>query len=43
MGMRYPNNSELRGDLYVKINVKLPKNLSSQEKELITKLQSLRN
>ncbi len=43
MGMRYSNSTELRGDLYVKINVKLPKNLSSHEKELITKLQALRN
>jgi curved DNA-binding protein len=43
MGMHYPNSAEQRGDLYVKINVKLPKSLSSQEKELIVKLQSLRN
>ena len=42
MGMHYSNNTELRGDLYVKINVRLPKNLTTQEKELITKLQSLR-
>jgi curved DNA-binding protein len=43
MGMHYSNSTDLRGDLYVKINVKLPKNLSSQEKEIIAKLQSLRN
>ena len=43
MGMHHSNNTELRGDLYVKINLKLPKNLTAQEKELITKLQSLRN
>jgi len=43
MGMHNSNSAELRGDLYVKINVKLPKNLSSHEKELVAKLQALRN
>ena len=31
------------GDLYVKINVQLPENLSAQEKDLFTQLAKLRN
>ncbi|MDR3610914.1 MAG: J domain-containing protein [Ignavibacteriaceae bacterium] len=43
MGMHYPDNNDLRGDLYVKINVKLPKQLSTREIELFKELSLLRN
>lgn len=37
------NKSYGRGDLYVKIHVTVPKDLSKEEKELFKKLKSLRN
>jgi curved DNA-binding protein len=43
MGMRSETSGNPRGDLYVKISVKLPKNLGKEEIELFNKLQSLRN
>jgi curved DNA-binding protein len=43
MGMHHSDNINLRGDLYVKINVKLPKQLSAKEKELFKELSLLRN
>jgi curved DNA-binding protein len=43
MGMNYPNNENMRGDLYVKMNVKLPKHLSAKEKELFRELSLIRN
>lgn len=43
MGMAYPNNRELRGDLLVKISVTLPKGLSAEELSLFEKLRSLRH
>lgn len=42
MGMTYSNSASLKGDLFVKINVRLPKNLNQQEKELIRKLAEMR-
>ncbi|MFA6570955.1 MAG: J domain-containing protein [Bacteroidota bacterium] len=41
-GMPHHNNPETKGDLFVKILVKLPKNLTDEEKELFRKLQELR-
>jgi len=38
--LRDPN---LRGDLYAKIQVALPKNLNQEEKRLIQQLKDLRN
>jgi curved DNA-binding protein len=37
------NKNHGRGDLFVKIHVTVPKNLSGEEKELFKKLKSLRN
>ncbi len=37
------NNNNVRGDLFVKILVTVPKNLSKEEKELFNKLKTLRN
>jgi curved DNA-binding protein len=43
MGMpKYGQETE-HGDLYAKINVQLPKNLSPKEKELFTQLRELKN
>ncbi len=42
LGMPYYNNPDKKGDLYIKLKVALPKNLSDEEKELIKKLQELR-
>ena len=36
------NNNNVRGDLFVKILVTIPKNLSKEEKELFNKLKTLR-
>lgn len=41
-GMPYTNSANTKGDLFVTINVKTPKNLTSSEKELIKKLSELR-
>jgi len=43
MGMHHSNDTNLRGDLFVKIIVKLPKHLSSKETELFKELSLLRN
>jgi DnaJ-class molecular chaperone len=32
-----------RGDLYLKVNIMIPKELSEKEKELFKQLQNLRN
>lgn len=40
-GMPDYNNPQIRGDLYVTLQVKLPKNLSPREKELFTELSKL--
>ena len=37
------NNNGMRGDLFVKIFISIPKNLSKEEKELFKKLKTLRN
>ncbi len=37
------NNNNVRGDLFVKILVTIPKNLNNDEKELFNKLKSIRN
>jgi len=41
MGMNIPGSSS-RGDLFVKIEIAVPKNLSEEEKELFRKLSDLR-
>jgi curved DNA-binding protein len=41
MGMNGPNISG-RGDLYLRLNVLIPKNLTEEEKKLFEKLASLR-
>jgi len=43
MGMHYPGDSNSRGDLFVNVNVKLPKHLSSKEIELFKELSLIRN
>jgi curved DNA-binding protein len=43
MGMHHSNDTKLKGDLFVNINVKLPKHLSSKEIELFKELSLLRN
>jgi curved DNA-binding protein len=43
MGMNHSNKPGLRGDLFVKINVKIPKHLSSKEIELFKELSLIRN
>jgi curved DNA-binding protein len=43
MGMHHSNDNNLRGDLFVNINVKLPKHLGSKEIELFKELSLLRN
>lgn len=42
MGMPVYNNQNVFGDLYVKLNVELPKNLSNKEISLFKELQNLR-
>lgn len=42
MGMPKVGKKEERGDLYAKIEVQLPQNLTAEEKELFEKLRSLR-
>ena len=42
LGMPNLKNPDKRGDLYVTVQVQLPKNLNEEEKELIQKLQALR-
>lgn len=42
MGMTYSNSASLKGDLFVKLNIKIPKNLNQQEKELVKKLADIR-
>jgi len=37
------NNNNVRGDLFVKILITIPKNLSKEEKEIFNKLKTLRN
>lgn len=41
-GMPDYNNPQIRGDLYITLQVKLPKNLSTREKELFTELSKLK-
>jgi len=36
------NNNNVRGDLFVKIIVTIPKDLSKEEKELFKKLKTIR-
>jgi curved DNA-binding protein len=43
MGMPKLRKPEERGDLYAKVKVTLPQNLSSEEKELLTQWQDLRS
>ena len=43
MGMHHSNNLNLRGDLFVKVKVKLPKHLSPKEIELFKELSLIRN
>ena len=43
MGMHHSNNPNMRGDLFVKVNVKLPKHLSTKEIELFKELSLIRN
>jgi|CZKP01.1.fsa_nt_gi curved DNA-binding protein len=43
MGMHHSNNPNLRGGLFVKVNVKLPKHLTLREKELFKELSLIRN
>jgi curved DNA-binding protein len=43
MGMNFPGNTNSRGDLFVKLIVKLPKHLSPKEIELFKELSLLRN
>ena len=43
MGMRHSNNPNMRGDIFVKVNVKLPKHLSPKEIELFKELSVIRN
>jgi curved DNA-binding protein len=43
MGMSHYSNSDLRGDLFVKINVKIPKHLSAKEIALFKELSLIRN
>src|SRR5690606_17269669 len=42
MGMNRTNSSG-RGDLYIIINVQIPKNLTGEERKLFERLASLRN
>ncbi len=42
LGMPKLRNPQQRGDLYVQVKVKIPKNLTAEEKRLIEKLRSLR-
>jgi curved DNA-binding protein len=42
MGMNKPERNE-RGDLFIRINVKIPKNLNNEEIKLFEKLKSLRS
>jgi len=41
-GMPQLKNPEKRGDLYVKVRVKVPENLSEKERELFKELASMR-
>lgn len=41
-GMPKYNNPKSKGDLFVKVNIELPKNLSPEEEELFKKLSELR-
>ena len=41
-GMPHYSNPSTRGDLYINLNVKLPKNLSDKEKEIFKELDNLR-
>jgi curved DNA-binding protein len=43
MGMPKLRTPEERGDLYARIKVMLPNNLSDEEKKLLSQWQSLRN
>ncbi len=43
MGFRVAENSNTLGDLFVRIKVELPKNLTAEEKELVKKLASMRS
>lgn len=42
-GMPYLNSPEIYGDLYVTMQIELPRNLSERERELIRKLAELRD
>jgi curved DNA-binding protein len=41
-GMPRLKDNEKRGDLYAKVRVKVPENLSEREKELFTQLAGMR-
>ena len=43
MGMHYSGDTNSRGDLFVNVNVKIPKHLSSKETELFKELSLIRN
>ncbi len=43
LGLKKPGTQNERGNLYIRIKVETPKNLSKKEKELITELYKLRN
>ena len=43
MGMHFSGDTNLRGDLFVNVNIKIPKHLSSKETELFKELSLIRN
>jgi DnaJ-class molecular chaperone len=43
MGMHYSGDTNSRGDLFVNVNIKIPKHLSSKETELFKELSLIRN
>ena len=42
-GVPYMSNSNRRGDMYIKIQVKVPKHLSSSEKKILRELEETQN
>ena len=42
-GMPHLKNSKKSGDLYVKVNIQIPRKLSSKEKELFSELSQIKN
>jgi curved DNA-binding protein len=43
LGLSKSDSTSDRGDLFVKVNIKIPKNLSPREKELFEQLRTIRN